>query len=1072
MVDVCFEDSGLVERRPEGQLLTLNPAAKRAVAPSGRGKATPAPAADIYDPAEEQRRAVVRGIYESLVAKRLGMPLAQYKALRDMGLHPDLAAAERGTITQREFRAFVDKAQRLSIGVGRKQGYVSHTGKQPTPAGAAIAYARYGADPAVVQRLAKGHARALELAKEKNAAALAKNRDLYEIMLMLARKEQAPRVVEEIVGGKLVSFQQPGGKVTRRTNGRSWEERGMAPGAFEFPARMRPLLEEARKLGMEKGQALRQLAQVHKESAKEPLFDLLANIEIAFRGVSARALDLLGLDALDDAGLPTAETRRALTFLRKTYEDIASEVQRGRPIRNPIKQRTRHITRVYVEDQRAPGGKYAWRDAKTSRRETTDIVLYATSPAKDPQGVGFFSITFPPGRRDVVRALQEARGWEFDPTVSGTKFETGIATEAPKIHKVLPFRGGGAGAKRGVGGQFGKGLYTVGGPRVPKKKDPPLFERKADAEEYARVLDLKAVSFLVPQTHEIVQLSNGYYEVRGPMAEGEIARRVERNKARDERGARPSEYENEDLLFETEGEAQKMAESLDYREARSGVLPIAGYRTKRGLTGEKAIEAYRNALVRLDENKVFYELHASAKAMEKPTASVKRHTWELGTKEEQAAAKKKRAAEVQDRINVLVREQGLTFGDAVVRAEQEIPQYRGKFVVRPDATTSARQKRLAERSPERLVSTAVARGEDVDVLIPLVAEAEERGRKKLVNLIAKSYEDEATKNATKAAAKELGAVGVAKVLSAPRDETSMKARMPGGFVQSARMFGAQRRVGFKKQASDLDVLLAALYPKGDVPPTLLPKYDRDYLRDLDEEALTKLAKSRLGLSDADIRKVLTSVERSVLSKIVAEQAPASGVELIERGGFNVEVPKAERRKAEAIERARRPAPKPMRQEAPREAAQKASVEERKAQIRAQMAEIKANEAAREAQAKAAREEQDRKAARKKQARKKQARKANGALSTGLRVAKSGGALAYRYGKQAYSAARTWVLSPAGQRFVGEVASIAVALFGARAVSSGKLTREQATLVQRELERTTGRTADPARVAVALQIAGE
>jgi hypothetical protein len=1004
MVDVCFEDSGLVERRPEGQLLTLNPAAKRAVAPSGRGKATPTPAADIYDPAEEQRRAVVRGIYESLVAKRLGMPLAQYKALRDMGLHPDLAAAERGTITQREFRAFVDKAQRLSIGVGRKQGYVSHTGKQPTPAGAAIAYARYGADPTVVQRLAKGHARALELAKEKNASALAKNRELYEIMLMLARKEQTPRVVEEIVGGKLVSFQQPGGKVTRRTNGRSWEERGMAPGAFEFPARMRPLLEEARKLGIEKGQALRQLAQVHKESAKEPLFDLLANIEIAFRGVSARALDLLGLDALDDAGLPTAETRRALTFLRKTYEDIASEVQRGRPIRNPIKQRTRHITRVYVEEQRAPGGKYAWRDAKTSRRETTDIVLYATSPAKDPQGVGFFSITFPPGRRDVVRALQEARGWEFDPTVSGTKFETGIATEAPKIHEVLRYQGGGAGAKRGVGGQFGKGLYTVGGPRVPKKKDPPLFERKADAEEYARVLDLKAVSFLVPQTHKIVQLSNGYYEVRGPMAEGEIARRVERNAARDERGARPSEYENEDLLFETEGEAQKMAESLDYREARSGVLPIAGYRTKRGLTGEKAVEAYRNALARLDDNKVFYERHASAKAMEKPTAAM--------------------------------------------------------------------QKRLSERSPERLVSTAVARGEDVDVLIPLAEKAEARGRTKLVNLLSKSYEEEAAAKATKAAAKKLGPLGVAKVLNAPREEISVRARRPGKFEQSKRTYGKDFRGSFPSTPSDRDVLLKALYPKGDVPPTLLPKYDRDYLRDLDEEALTKLAKSRLGLSDKEIEKVLTYEERRVFSKIVAEQAPLSGVELIERGGFNVEVPKAERRKAEAIERARRPAPKPMRQEALREAAQEASVEERKAKIRAQMAEIKANEAAREAQAKAAREEQDREAARKKQASKKQARKANGALSTGLRVAKSGGALASRYGKKAYAVARTWVRSPAGKAFAGEVAGIAVTLFGERAVSSGKLTREQAALVQRELKRTTGLTADPARVAVALQIAGE
>jgi hypothetical protein len=50
-------------------------------------------------------------------------------------------------------------------------------------------------------------------------------------------------------------------------------------------------------------------------------------------------------------------------------------------------------------------------------------------------------------------------------------------------------------------------------------------------------------------------------------------------------------------------------------------------------------------------------------------------------------------------------------------------------------------------------------------------------------------------------------------------------------------------------------------------------------------------------------------------------------------------------------------------------------------------------------------------------------------------------------------------------------------FVVKAVSSGTLTREQATLVQRELERRelerkTGRTVDPARVAVALQIAGE
>jgi len=975
MVDVCFEDSGLVERRPEGQLLTLNPAAKRAVAPSGRGKAAPAPAADIYDPAEEQRRAVVRGIYESLVAKRLGMPLAQYKALRDMGLHPDLAAAERGTITQREFRAFVDKAQRLSIGVGRKQGYVSHTGKQPTPAGAAIAYARYGADPTVVQRLAKGHARALELAKEKNAAALAKNRELYEIMLMLARKEQTPRVVEEIVGGKLVSFQQPGAK--RVFRGRNpWkppEERGRARGMEDFPTKMVPYLEDARSLGKQKGQALRQLAQVRKEAAKKTLANALAQIETAFQKVSKDATDTLGLDALDDRGLLRSQVRHALGVLRKVHEDTASEVQRGVPVRNPVKQRTKGIGIV--------GVGYHWKDIKTSRKEFTPVTLSATPPVLDPDGVGFFLITFDSRRKDVERALQQAKGWRFVRNISSTEYTVGVATEAPQIHKVLRYQGGGAAAKRGVGGQFGKGLYTVVGPRVPKRKDPPLFERKADATEYARTLDLKAVSFQVPQVHEIVQLSNGYYEVRGPRAEEEIAIRVERNKKRDERDAAPSEYENEDLLYEDEGEAQRVAESLDYREAMRGALPIKGYRTAPGMDGKKAVETYNRTLVALEENRIPFVLD--------PTVA--------------------------------------SVGQA----------------------TGAAQKRLSERAPERLIATAVARGEDVDVLLPLISEAEERGRNKLVNLLAKSYEEDATKVALKAASKKLGAVKVAGILSAPRDEVSMKARMPGAFVQPARAFGKQRRVSFKKQASDLDVVLAALYPKGDAPPTLLPKYDRDHLRDLDDEALAKLAKSKLGMSDKDIEKVLTSVERSVLSKIVAEQAPESTIGLVGRGGFNVELPKKEAKRL-AQQTAQLPkGPKPLRPTALREKAEKARVEDRMAELDREIAELKAQMAA-------------------------QQRKKNGALSVGvsagLRAAKAGGQVAARYGKKAYSAARAWLSTGAGQKFVGEVSGIAVALFGAKAVSSGKLTREQAALVQHELERQTGRKADPARVAVALQIA--
>jgi len=1040
MVDVCFEDSGVTERRPEGLLLTVNPAAKRAVAPSGRGKAAPVAALDLYDPTQEQFRAVVQGVYESLVIKELGVSV--FKDAR--GARADTKALKAGKVAQEDLRALLSRAYAIATRQGQKHGYLEEGTQRPTKKGAALAAARYGASPKLVSRMLAGDPKAQKLAAAKTVAKLAENRQDYEITLQLVRKGQTPRVVEEIVGGKLVSFQQPGGKVTRRTNVRSWEERGMSRVVSDLPLRLMPLADVARQLGRAKGEKLRALATARRDEAKDSIARGISDNADAFQqDVVRKVADLLGYHAYDDSGRATPALKQAIGVLRNVYEDTATVVQKGGLLTNPVKQRTKGIAKA--------GEGYHWSGVRTGQKsDFTPVVLYATSPVKDTaRGVGFFSITFPPGRRDVVRAIQEARGWVFDPTVSGTKFETGIATEAPKLHEVLRYQGGGAGAKRGVGGQFGKGLYTVGGPRVPKKKDPPLFERKADAEEYARVLDLKAVSFLVPQTHKIVQLSNGYYEVRGPRAEDEIARRVERNEKREKQDA-PSGYENEDLLFETEGEAQKMAESLDYREARGGVLPITGYRTKPGLTGEKAAEAYRNLLVSLEHNAIRYVSDPSVMAtLGQPTSSVKRHTWELGTKEEQAAAKKKRAAAVQDRINML-RAQGVTFGDAVVQAEREIPQYRGKFVVLSDAPTSAQQKRLAERSPERLLSSLVSRGEDVDALIPLVAEAEERGRKKLVNLIAKSYEKEATEAALKVAVKRLGTQKVSDVLSSEREKTKMRARMPGSFVQKMRAYGEQRRVGFDKEASDLEVLLAALYPDGKVPPTALPKYERSQILDLDEDALRKLAKSRLGLSDTEIEKVLTSVERSVLSKIVAEQGSVSGVGLIERGGFNVEVPKAVRLQAEAIERARRPAPKPMRPEALKEAAQKASVEERKAKIRAEMAEIAARISSRE----------------------KQERKKNGAFSTGMRAARSGGALASRYGKQAYSLARTWVLSPAGQRFVGEVSGIAVALFGARAVSSGKLTKEQAALVQRELKRTTGLTADPARVAVALQIAGE
>lgn len=1159
MVDVCFEDSGITERRPEGQLLTMNPAvalrvtkgadggwymagtryatqtaatkalsrafaSQRAapVAPKPRAVREVAPAetrvADVYDPTQEQFRAVVQGVYESLVTKELGV--ASFKDAR--GLRCDEKALKRGTVEQADLRKTLSRAYAIATRQGQKYGYLEAGTQRPTAKGAALAAARYGADPKLVAKMLPGDTKAQKLAAKKDAEKLAENRQDYEITLRLVRKDQTPRVVEEIVGGKLVSFQQPGAKrVSRKKNGETWEERGMARTVKSLPLRVLPLADEARALGMSKGEILRALGLAKTPAAKGPLLRGLDDTEHAFRKkVADRVADLLGDDAYDTSGRATSTLRLSVGVLRKVYEDTADAVQRGTMLTNPIQSRIRHIAKV--------GDGYTWGDIKTSKKEFTPVVLSATPPALDPEGVGFFMITFDSRRRDVERALREATGWRVLPQVTSVGYEVGVATEAPKIHKVVRYTEGGASGKRAASGQFGKGMYSVVGPKSRGER----FERKADAEEYARGLDFRAASFQVPQVHEVWRVKGGF-EVRGPRAEEEAQKRLDLGWEGVDASGR--------LVLDSEGEAQRTAEGLDYKEASRGAMPIKGYRTAPGISGAKAVETYNKTLVALDNNRIFFTLDPSAKAMEKPTASVERRFRQVAvdppgvrlmerfsvadvqskpdtlfafgdnmeregkggqaiirdeknavgiptkwrpSKDEEAYFADDDFPMVKEEIDAAfaVLEGHLRTGGAVVLPKDGIgtgladlpnrapkiykyiakklsalgkikpavgsSRFSGTRVITvPDATSSARQKRLSERSPERLVATAVARGEDVDVLLPLLAEAEERGFKKLVNLLSKSYEEEATKNATKAAAKKLGAVGVAKVLSAPRDETSMKARMPGGFVQSARMFGAQRRVGFKKQASDLDVLLAALYPMGDVPPTLLPKYDRDHLRDLDEEALTKLAKSRLGMSDTDIRKVLTSVERSVLSKIVAEQASASGVGLIERGGFDVAVPAKIRKRLEAQTPTRRTLPKPLREEAVREAAQKSRVEDRMAELDREIAELQTQIAAR-------------------------SRKKNGVASTGLRLARSGGEVAARYGRRAYTAAHAWLGTAAGQKLVGEVSGVAIALFGAKAVSGGKLTKEQAALVQQELERKTGRKADPAKVAVALQLAGE
>jgi hypothetical protein len=999
MVDVCFEDSGIVERRPGTQLLAMNPAPDLRVTQKADGwyvagqryktqaaattaliaafSASPAPAkkpravrevapeektsADIYDPAKEQFRAVVQGVYESLVTKELGV--SAFKDAR--GKRVDEKALRSGKVAQADLRALLSRAYAIATRQGQKYGYLEAGTQAPTKKGAALAAARYGADPKLVEKMLAGDPKAQKLAAKKSAEKLAENRQDYEITLQLVRKGEAPRVVEEIVGGKLVSLQQPGAKrVSRRNGSKSWEERGMSTVVRELPLRLYPLADEARILGRAKGEMLRSLALAKKPSVRGSIARGLDDNDYAFRKeVAEKVAEFLGDSAYDDAGRATAELRQAVGVLRRVYDDTATVVQKGGILSNPA-QRTKGIAKT--------GVGYHWKDIKTSRKEFTPVTLSATPPALDPDGVGYFLITFDSRRKDVERALREVGGWRFVPQVTSVGYSVGVATEAPAIHKVVPYRPGGIGGKRAASGQFGKGYYSIVGP----KSKGEAFERKADAEEYARVLDLRAASFQVPQVHEVWKTAEGF-EVRGPHAEEESIRRAEANRKREERGQDP--LDGEEMIFADEGEAQRVAESLDYREASRGALPIKGYRTAPGMDGKKAVETYNKTLVALDTNRINFVLDPSV-------ASVGQRT-------------------------------------------------------------GAAQKRLAERAPERLAATLVARGEDTEKLIELAAEAEGRGRNKLVNLLAKSYADDATVTARKAAVKKFGAQKVSEILSADREKTKMKARMPGAFVQKMRSFGDQRRVGFTKEASDLEVLLAALYPDGEVPPTMLPKLAREQIRDFDDKKLVAQAKRKLGMSDAEIEKVLTSVERSIFSKLVAEREPESTVGLIGRGGFDVALSKKEAKRLSQQTAQLPKGPKPLREEAAREAAEKSRKEDRAAAMRAEIEALEARLAALQ-------------------------RKKNGLVSSGLRLARSGGQAAARYGRSAYSASRAWLATAAGQKLVAEVSGIAVALFGAKAVSSGKLTKEQAALVQMELERKTGRKADPARVAVALQLAGE
>ncbi len=123
---------------------------------------------DVLKKQDEQFRAVVQGIYETLMAKRLGVK----SIYTTTGRRRDVAAVQSGKLSQAEARAILGRAFAIATRQGQKHGYLIPGSQQPTAKGRRRAYKRYE-DPEL----------------------MAQNEQDYEMTLALGRKSGGLRIV-------------------------------------------------------------------------------------------------------------------------------------------------------------------------------------------------------------------------------------------------------------------------------------------------------------------------------------------------------------------------------------------------------------------------------------------------------------------------------------------------------------------------------------------------------------------------------------------------------------------------------------------------------------------------------------------------------------------------------------------------------------------------------------------------------------------------------------------------------------------------------------------------------------
>jgi hypothetical protein len=138
---------------------------------------------DVIEKQDAQLVAVVQGIYESLMAKRLGV-----KSIYPPqgGERLDSMMIRMGTLSREEQREILSRAFAIATQQGQKHGYLRPKSQKPT---------------------AKGRRRAYK--RQEDAAALEQNRQDYETTLALARKSASLRVVQKGRGSSKRFFVLP-----------------------------------------------------------------------------------------------------------------------------------------------------------------------------------------------------------------------------------------------------------------------------------------------------------------------------------------------------------------------------------------------------------------------------------------------------------------------------------------------------------------------------------------------------------------------------------------------------------------------------------------------------------------------------------------------------------------------------------------------------------------------------------------------------------------------------------------------------------------------------------------------